>query len=108
MASRKDDQVQKDHFYCIIDEVDSILIDEARTPLIIFGPMQEDNPLPFKQVKPLVQSIVRKQQELCNELALGVKKRLEDETLADEQRAELMLIYIRLNSGCLKISSCCV
>ena len=35
MASRKEDQVQRDHFYCIIDEVDSILIDEARTPLII-------------------------------------------------------------------------
>lgn len=99
MASRKDDQVQKDHFYCIIDEVDSILIDEARTPLIISGPMQEDNPLPFKQVKPLVQSIVRKQQELCNELALGVKKRLEDETLTDEQRAELMLDLYKVKLG---------
>ena len=44
MATCKDDQVQKDHFFCIIDEADSILIDEARTPLIISGPMREDHP----------------------------------------------------------------
>ena len=50
MATRQDDQVQRDHYFCIIDEVDSILIDEARTPLIISGPMQEDNPLPLSRL----------------------------------------------------------
>ena len=47
MTASKEDQVQRDHFFCIIDEVDSILVDEARTPLIISGPMQEDTPLPL-------------------------------------------------------------
>lgn len=99
MASRKEDQVQRDHFYCIIDEVDSILIDEARTPLIISGPMQEDNPLPFKQVKPLVQSVVRKQHELCNQLVTGVKKGLAEESLSDEQRANLIIDLFKVKLG---------
>ena len=55
MTSRKEDQVQRDHYFCIIDEVDSVLVDEARTPLIISGPMQDDNPLPFHEVKPGIQ-----------------------------------------------------
>jgi preprotein translocase subunit SecA len=42
MAIEKDQQVQRGHFYCIVDEVDSILIDEARTPLIISGPSEDD------------------------------------------------------------------
>ena len=99
MASRKEDQVQRDHFYCIIDEVDSILIDEARTPLIISGPMQEDNPLPFKQVKPLVQSIVRKQQELCNQLATEAKKGLLQDSLSEEQRSDLILDLYKVKLG---------
>ena len=53
MATSREDQVQKDHFFCIIDEADSILVDEARTPLIISGPMREDNPSPFNEMKPL-------------------------------------------------------
>ena len=61
MTSRKEDQVQRDHYFCIIDEVDSILVDEARTPLIISGPMQDDNPLPFKEVKPAIQNLFSKQ-----------------------------------------------
>ena len=65
------------HHYTIIDEVDSILIDEARTPLIISGPMQDDNPLPFKSVKPVVQNLVRQQQGLCNEVIANVKSGLE-------------------------------
>ena len=58
--------MQKDHFFCIIDEADSILIDEARTPLIISGPMREDNPLPFNEMKPLVTKLVDAQVRQCN------------------------------------------
>ena len=50
-----DDQVQRDHCFCIIDEVDSILIDEANTFDYL---ADEDNPLPFKSVKPVVQNLV--------------------------------------------------
>ena len=58
MATCVEDQVQKDHFFCIIDEADSILVDEARTPLIISGPMREDHPLPFGEMKPLVMKLL--------------------------------------------------
>jgi preprotein translocase subunit SecA len=78
MTSRKEDQVQRDHFFCIIDEVDSILVDEARTPLIISGPMQDDNPLPFGEVKPSIQTLVAKQQAYCNQLVSEAKTVLED------------------------------
>ena len=83
MASRKEDQVQRDHYFCIIDEVDSVLVDEARTPLIISGPMQNDNPLPFRETKPKVQQLVAKQQSYCNQLAAEAKAALEAED-ADE------------------------
>lgn len=68
MASRAEDQVQRGHAYAIIDEVDSILIDEARTPLIISGPavVNADNTI-FAKYKPSVESIVRAQQRLCKE-----------------------------------------
>ena len=77
MATRREDQVQRDHFFCIIDEADSILIDEARTPLIISGPMEEDRPLPFDAFKPGISELVRKQNRLCNELANRAKELLE-------------------------------
>ena len=86
MASRKDDQVQRDHFFCIIDEVDSILVDEARTPLIISGPMQDDNPLPFVENRPTVQKLVSKQQSYCNDLASKAKQILEDESIDAEKQ----------------------
>ena len=99
MASRKEDQVQRDHFFCIIDEVDSILVDEARTPLIISGPMQEDTPLPFKSVKPLVQSLVRKQQTLCNELITEAKQGLEDSSISEEKRAACINNLFKVKLG---------
>ena len=88
MASSKADQVQRDHFFCIIDEVDSILVDEARTPLIISGPMQDDNPLPFLQHKPGIQKLVARQQSYCAELVKETKKALEeagDDALAQQE-----------------------
>ena len=79
MTSRKEDQVQRDHFFCIIDEVDSILVDEARTPLIISGPMQDDNQLPFGEIKPSIKQLVAKQQAYCNNLVAEAKSILEGE-----------------------------
>ncbi len=74
MATRKEDQVQRDHYFCIVDEADSILIDEARTPLIISGPAQDDRPMPFDAVKGGVQRLVRQQVQLCNRLANEAKE----------------------------------
>jgi preprotein translocase subunit SecA len=65
MALRKEDQVQRGHYFAIVDEVDSILIDEARTPLIISGPSMHTFDEQYAQWKPAVESLVRAQQQLC-------------------------------------------
>jgi len=80
MASSAESQVQNGHYYCIVDEVDSILIDEARTPLIISGPVQEEREAPFNELKPSIEKVVRYQYKLCNQLASEVK------TLIDENK----------------------
>jgi preprotein translocase subunit SecA len=66
MAIRKEEQVQRGHYFAIVDEVDSILIDEARTPLIISGPAVVTYDEQYAQWKPTVESLVRAQQQLCN------------------------------------------
>ena len=61
-------RVQRGHFFAIIDEVDSILIDEARTPLIISGPVSRDTQTAYKKFNPLVGSLYRKQLKAATEL----------------------------------------
>jgi len=65
MAIRKEEQVQRGHHYAIVDEVDSILIDEARTPLIISGPAVRTFDEQYPQWKPPVESLVHTQERLC-------------------------------------------
>lgn len=85
MATRAEDQVQRDYFFCIIDEADSILIDEARTPLIISGPAPEEKQLPFHEHKAGIEKLFKQQQKFCNEIAAEAKKLLEEE---DEQKRQ--------------------
>jgi len=66
MAARKEEQVQRGHNFAIVDEVDSILIDEARTPLIISGPSMHTYDEQYAQWKPTVESLVRAQERLCS------------------------------------------
>src|SRR6266513_2573886 len=68
MATSKEEQVQRGYHYAIVDEVDSILIDEARTPLIISGPATISTHQ-YDKWKPLIEQLVRKQNMLCNRLA---------------------------------------
>ena len=68
MATTREQQVQRGYYYAIVDEVDSILIDEARTPLIISGPATVSTHQ-YDIFKPLVDQLVRKQWMLCNRLA---------------------------------------
>lgn len=68
MAQRKEQQVQRSHYFALIDEVDSVLIDEARTPLIISG-QAPTNTHQFDRFKPLVEQLVRRQNALCTRLA---------------------------------------
>ncbi|MBE6414834.1 MAG: preprotein translocase subunit SecA [Verrucomicrobiaceae bacterium] len=74
MASSAEAQVQRPHYYCIVDEVDSILIDEARTPLIISGPVQEEREAPYNQLKPLIEKVVKLQNHFCNRLINDVRE----------------------------------
>jgi preprotein translocase subunit SecA len=99
MTSNKDDQVQRDHFFCIIDEVDSILVDEARTPLIISGPMQDDNPLPFGEIKPSIKQLVSKQQAFCNKLVGEAKTVLEAEGSDEDAKHEAISKLFRVKLG---------
>src|SRR6058998_3975899 len=66
MATRKEEQVQRGHYFAIVDEVDSILIDEARTPLIISGPSVINVDNQYGPFKPQVESVVHAQEKLCN------------------------------------------
>src|SRR6202789_2241588 len=77
MATRKEDQVQRDHWFCIVDEVDSILVDEARTPLIISGPAPIEREQPFTRLRPAVDGLVNDQTRLCNRLVGEAKELLE-------------------------------
>ncbi|MBD3170021.1 MAG: preprotein translocase subunit SecA [candidate division Zixibacteria bacterium] len=76
MAQRAEDRVQRKYNYAIVDEVDSVLIDEARTPLIISGPVSVSTHR-FKEMKPLVQKLVKRQTTLVNKLIAEGEKLLE-------------------------------
>src|SRR5437667_3470332 len=65
MATSKEEQVQRGHYYAIVDEVDSILIDEARVPLIISGPAVVAYDDQYGKFKPAVESLVQAQERLC-------------------------------------------
>jgi preprotein translocase subunit SecA len=76
MATTREQQVQRGYCYAIGDEVDSILIDEARTPLIISGPATISTHQ-YDKWKPLIEQLVRKQNMLCNRLASEAIERFE-------------------------------
>ena len=99
MATCKDDQVQKDHFFCIIDEADSILVDEARTPLIISGPMRDDHPLPFGEMKSLVMKLFDTQLKQCNRLAEEAKKAFGKDELSDDEADEATAKIYQVKKG---------
>ena len=77
MAVRPEHRVQRGFAYAIVDEVDSVLIDEARTPLIISGPVEHSDQA-FDELKPLIDRVVRTQTQLVNELLSEADTLLKD------------------------------
>jgi len=75
MASAAEDLVQRQHHFAIVDEVDSVLIDDARTPLIISGPTPKGDQHEFYELKPRTESVVEAQRKFVNQ-ALADAKRL--------------------------------
>ena len=75
MATRMTDLVQRKHHFAIVDEVDSVLIDDARTPLIISGPMQKAaDDAQFMEYRPYVENLYNKQRALVNQTLNDAKK----------------------------------
>ncbi|MBT3191629.1 MAG: preprotein translocase subunit SecA [Verrucomicrobia bacterium] len=90
MAYRPEDQVQNGYHYSIIDEVDNILIDEARTPLIISGPAPTSSHQYF-ELRPKVERLVRLQRELCNKMVSDAQALLKKD---DAEGAQLLMYQI--------------
>ncbi len=99
MATRREDQVQRDYWYCIVDEVDSILIDEARTPLIISGPAPIEREQPFMRLKPGVDQLVGEQIRLCNRKAAEARDMLEKPGIEAEDKNRAMRLLLQVKMG---------
>lgn len=82
MAISKDGVVQRGHYYCIVDEADSVLIDEARTPLIISGPVAHSKNY-YRELNPQIRKLVKKQQALANKLLLEVETMIKDRKIEE-------------------------
>jgi preprotein translocase subunit SecA len=92
MARLPEDMVQRGHHYAIVDEVDSVLIDDARTPLIISGPTPKGDHHEFDAYKPKIEQLVRHQREYVNTLIADARKLLEQKK-EDEAGLALFRAY---------------
>ncbi len=93
MTSNPDEMVQRVHNYSIVDEVDSVLIDDARTPLIISGPTPKGDTQEFDNLKADVQKLYNAQKSLVTSIIAEAKKLLHDRTNSDnvKKAGELLL-----------------
>ncbi len=77
MVHRPDEMVQRKHHFAMVDEVDSVLIDDARTPLIISGPIgHRDNTQQFFELKPRIEKLVEAQKRAVNQFLIEAKKKI--------------------------------
>ena len=91
MATNPRDLVQRKHNYAIVDEVDSVLIDDARTPLIISGPVPRGEQQLFEVFRPNVEVVVNAQRTLCSQLLIEAKKKMasDDPKVVEEGTVQL-------------------
>ena len=97
MAMSPDDMVQRKHYYAIVDEVDSVLIDDARTPLIISGPVPKGDDQLFMEYRPNVQKVVDVQKRLVTKLLAEAKEKIASDD--KEVRKEGALALFRAYKG---------
>ncbi len=76
MVHSPDEMVQRKHHFAMVDEVDSVLIDDARTPLIISGPVPRGDQQEFEQMKPRIERIVEAQKKVTNGFLIEAKKKI--------------------------------
>jgi len=89
MAINPEDLVQRNHHYAIVDEVDSVLIDDARTPLIISGPVPKGEDQLFVELRPKVEKIYNAQKNLVNDLLNQAKKLIQS---GDTEKGGVLLL----------------
>ena len=106
MAHSSSDLVQKTHSYAIVDEVDSVLVDDARTPLIISGPVPKGDIHEFNELKPKINSIVQQQKQLLTQV-LSKAKKLISEGNSEDGGFHLLQVFRGLpkNSALIKFLS---
>ena len=100
MALNPEDLVQRKHHYAIVDEVDSVLIDDARTPLIISGPTAKSDTQQFDELKPKVDKLVSAQKRLVTQILADSKK-----LISDGKNDEGGLLLLRAYKGLPKNSA---
>lgn len=103
MAMSPSDLVQRKHYYAIVDEVDSVLIDDARTPLIISGPVAVSDDQLYVEYRPNVEKVVNAQRKLVTSLLAEAKAKLASED--KEVRKEGALALFRAYKGLPKNSA---
>ena len=91
MATSSKDLVQRKHNFAIVDEVDSVLIDDARTPLIISGPVPRGEEQLFELFRPNVEVVVKAQKELCSQLLIEAKKKMASNDQAEIDEGAIQL-----------------
>lgn len=91
MAMDPEDMVQRKHYYAIVDEVDSVLIDDARTPLIISGPVPKGDDQYFDEFKQNVKNVVQAQQRLVTQILAEAKAKLASEDKDTRKEGALLL-----------------
>ena len=91
MATSPEDLVQRKHNYAIVDEVDSVLIDDARTPLIISGPVPKGDDQLFEQFLPNVETVVEAQRRLCQQLLIDAKKKIGSDDKKEQEEGYFLL-----------------
>ncbi|MBN2519271.1 MAG: preprotein translocase subunit SecA, partial [Bacteroidales bacterium] len=107
MAISPEDLVQRSHNYAIVDEVDSVLIDDARTPLIISGPIPRGDDQSFDEFKPKVERLVNAQRKLVTQQLVDAKRLLSEDDKNEEGRKMLLRCFKGLpkNSALIKYLS---
>ena len=95
MATNPKDLVQRGHNFAIVDEVDSVLIDDARTPLIISGPVPKGEDQQFEQWQPLVEKLFGVQRQLATQF-LAEAKSLIKEATASNDKAKMAQGFLQL------------
>ncbi|PID95630.1 MAG: preprotein translocase subunit SecA [Bacteroidetes bacterium] len=99
MTGNPTELVQREHMYCIVDEVDSVLIDDARTPLIISGPTPKGDKQEYESYRPIVQKLYNEQRILVNKIFAEAKSLLKNAKPGSKEEKEGAVLLFRSFRG---------